>query len=168
MQDFYTTHLYYFNPPLHICVKSVNYISLKNILAHSLIFLLLIFNIFNFRWIQMARKIMSKGSSSNSNGTSSKHHHKHQQQQRFHTRGSSISESNLSGLCNNNGTHRGHKNRPAETGISLNPDTGRHSPDGVTVYKTKVLYHSRADFRSAGLTTHNSAPTFYGDKEGAI
>jgi hypothetical protein len=36
------------------------------------------------------------------------------------------------------------------------------------VYKNKVLYHSRADFRSAGLTAQNSAPTFYGDKEGAI
>ena len=130
--------------------------------VHSAIFLT-DSTFFYFRWIQMARKIMSKGSSSNA--TSSKHHNK--QQQRFQPRGSSISESNLSGLCNNNGTHRGRKNR-TETGISLNPDTGRHSPDGVTVYKNKVLYHSRADFRSAGLTAQNSAPTFYGDKEGAI
>jgi len=106
---------------------------------------------FIFRWIQMAKKIISKGGSNSSS--------KNPPKSKFPNRGSSISESNLSGMCNNNGTHRAQKNR--ESGISLTPDTlcGRASPDGVTVYKTKVLYHSRADFRSAGLTSQNGHVT---------
>jgi hypothetical protein len=52
------------------------------------------------------------------------------------------------GMCNNNGTH-GRQQKSRASGISLTPDAscGRASPDGVQLYKTRVLYHSRADFR---------------------
>ena len=35
--------------------------------------------------------------------------------------------------------------------VPLDHQPGRHSPDGVTVFKTKVLYHNKSDFRSNGL-----------------
>ena len=101
----------------------------------------------------MAKKIISKGGSGTSGGTSGGKGYP-KRDARFPSRGSSASESNLAGMCNNNGTHQRHQ-KSRETGISLTPDglCGRASPDGVTVYKTRVLYHSRADFRSAGLTS---------------
>ena len=129
----------------------------------------------------MAKKIISKGSGSNGASGNSKSHKRGEPQQPRYPPRSSISESNIAGMCNNNGTHRKNRARGEnrESGISLTPDTlgGRMSPDGgVTVYKTKVLYHSRADFRSSGLTSQNGQmmtsqnghPTFYGDREGAI
>ena len=110
----------------------------------------------------MAKKIISKGGSSSSGATSGTKHQSNREA-RFPSRGSSISESNLAGMCNNNGTHQ----RQPRSGISFNPDNacGRTSPDAVTVYKTKVLYHSRADFRSAGLTSSQNGHTMrYSDQ----
>ena len=127
----------------------------------------------------MAKKIISKASggnsasttSSNSNGVNAHHTHGRPSQQ---GRGGkqlplSASESNLTRI---------QQQQQRQGGVNFLPDGGSrqqqqfgdrgqhaYGDDRVTVMKSKVLYHSRADFRSS---TESSSIEWSSDQEAAL
>ena len=100
---------------------------------------------FNCRWLQMAKKILSKASSGTKDDYQSQRRQFQQQQHRpFQQRHQqSFSESNLPRMIHQ--VNLVPSGRPNQNPSDLD-DAETCSSSKVTMFKTKVLYHSRSDF----------------------